>query len=192
MDQFLLQFLQAFLLLFVAMDVIGNIPVFVILTRKMKIARRRKGINRALLIASILLVLFLLFGVFILKLFSISLGDFKIAGGVILGIIGLRLVLNLRMLEDSAHKYQNAIIPMATPLVTGPGAITAVIINVDMFGYAIAMLAAAANLTIAWLVLTRTDYFNKLFGRQGADMLSRIFGLILIAIGVGYIRGGIL
>ncbi|MFH1916149.1 MAG: MarC family protein [Nanoarchaeota archaeon] len=191
MDPFLLVFIQAFLLLFVALDTIGNIPVFFILTKKMPLKKRRKNVKIALLLASGLLVLFLLFGEYVLRFFAISIGDFRIAGGIILAIIGLKLVLNLRLLENRAEKYQNAIIPMATPLVTGPAAITAVIVNTATYGLLISALAVIANLLIVWVILTRTDFFFRLFGRQGADVLSKIFGIILVAIGIGFIRGGV-
>jgi multiple antibiotic resistance protein len=191
MDLTLLNLIQATLLLFIAMDTIGNIPVFVVLTRKMPKSKRKKNVTTALLIASGLLILFLLFGNYVLKFFSIGIDDFKIAGGVVLGILGLRLVMNLRMLEERAEKYQNALVPMATPLVTGPATITTLIINTSSYGLLISAIAAAANLLFTWIVLRRTDYFFRLLGRQGADVLSKIFGLILVAIAIGYIRGGI-
>lgn len=190
MDQFLLNLIQATLLLFVAMDTIGNIPPFLILTKKMRRERRRKNITTALIVASALLILFLIFGQAILDIFSISLRDFKIAGGIILAIIGIRFMLNLRLLEERAEKYQNAIVPMATPLITGPATITTIIINTSSYGFLISAIAAAANLIFAWIVLRNVDFFFKLFGRQGTDLLSRIFGLLLVAIGIGYIRAG--
>lgn len=190
MDLFLESLIKAFLLLFLAMDTIGNIPVFVMLTAKMQPEKRRKNISMAIFIAALLLLVFLAAGATILKFFAIDIADFKVAGGIVLGLIGLRLVLNLRMLEDRAEKYTNAIIPMATPLITGPAAITAVIINVDTYGYAVAFVAAVLNIALAWIILSRTEYFFKLLGRQGADVVSKIFGLILVAIAIGYIRGG--
>jgi multiple antibiotic resistance protein len=191
MDVFIESLIKAFLLLFLAMDTIGNIPVFVMLTAKMQPEKKRKNVYAALLVASGLLLLFLIAGGVILKFFNIEIADFKVAGGIVLGLIGLRLVLNLRMLEDRAEKYANAIVPMATPLITGPAAITAVIINVDTYGYLIAIIAALLNIGFAWIVLARTDFFFKLLGRQGADVVSKIFGLILVAIAIGYIRGGV-
>ncbi|MFH1071848.1 MAG: MarC family protein [Nanoarchaeota archaeon] len=183
--------LKAFFVLFVAMDVPGNIPLFITLTSRMEHQQRKKSIKVAVFLASILLLLFLFLGNQILKVFNIQIDDFKIAGGIILAIIGIKVVLGLRLSEKRAEKYELAVVPMATPLVTGPAVITTVIILVDQYGLIVALISACINLLIAWFVLNKTDIFFKFLGRQGSDVLSRIFGLILVAMAIGFIRGGL-
>ena len=182
---------QAFLLIFIPLDVFGNIPVFIMLTEKMHEKSRKRNIKVALLIATALLLLFLFLGNYLLWLFRISLEDFMVAGGIILLIIGVKLVLGLSLREKRAEKYETAIVPMATPLLTGPAVITAVIISVATFGYAVTFLSAVINLAIAWLVLINTPFFFRILGRQGSDVVSKLFGLILVAMAVSFIRGGV-
>lgn len=185
------QIVQAFLLIFIPMDVFGNIPVFMILTEKMHAHSRKRNIKTAILIAAALLLVFLFGGVYLLHIFRIDLKDFMIAGGLVLMIMGMKIVLNLGLREKRAEKYERAIVPMATPLITGPAVLTAIIISVDLYGYALSFISAIVNILIAWLVLVHTDFFFKILGRQGSDVLSKIFGLILVAMAVGLIRGGI-
>jgi len=185
------QLIQAFLLIFIPMDVFGSISVFMVLTEKMEEHSRKRNIKVAILIAAGLLLVFLFGGIYLLKMFRIDLKDFMIAGGIVLMILGVKIVLNMGLREKRAEKYQSAIVPMATPLITGPAVITSIIICVQNFGYALSFISAALNILIAWFVLSNTTFFFKVLGRQGADVLSKIFGLILVAMAVGFIRAGV-
>jgi multiple antibiotic resistance protein len=184
------EFFQAFLAIFVIMDVIGVIPIYWSLSRKLKKKERAYSIDKAITIASIILFLFLFLGDHILSFFRISIHSFKVAGGIILAIVGIQRVLGIRFKEEKVQKYEFAIVPLSTPLITGPGVITTVMILTAKFGIMIALLASLLNLTIAWLSLRFSDKLYKVFGRQGADVMSRIMGLILVAISVELIKFG--
>ena len=182
--------LRAFLSLFIIMDAFGALPVFIAMTKSYPIHYKKKAANSAVYLAGLVLVVFLFFGLNILDFFGINFSSFKVAGGLILLIIGVKIVLGLHFMDDNGSKYQMAAVPLATPLITGPGVITAVIILAGSYGYYIALMASLLNLCLTWLVLHNSEYFYKMLGRQGSDVLSRIMGILLTAIGVQFIRIG--
>ncbi len=186
------EFLRAFFTIFIIMGTFGNIPIFTILTQKIPHKYKKKNANRIIIVASSLLFLFLFLGDYILKIFSISFQSFEIAGGIILMLIGFKYVLGLHIFEEKAEKNEFPIIPIATPLISGPGSITTVLILVQEYGYFITLLASSLNLFIAWFVLREIEFFNKAFGKHESKGLSKIIGLFVTAIGVEFIRKGIL
>ncbi len=186
----MIDFIQAFFAIFVAMDAFGNLPILLTLTKKLSLKERNNNVNKAVLIAAVLLLIFLFFGTDILKYFGINIESFKVAGGIVLLIIGLKIVLGLRLKEERAKKYEIAAVPLATPLITGPAVITIIIILVNEFGYLLTLIASLLNLLITWIVLRQTELLFKIFGRQGSDVIARIMGLILTALAVEFIKQG--
>lgn len=186
----IIDFGKAFFAIFVAMDAFGNLPILSTLTQKLSAKDRSKNVNRAILIATVLLLIFLFFGITILKYFGISFESFKVAGGIVLLIIGLKIVLGLRLKEERAKKYEMAAVPLATPLIVGPAVITVIIILVNEFGYLLTLIASLLNLLITWLVLHQTELLYKILGRQGSDVVARIMGLVLTALAVEFIKQG--
>ena len=115
--------LESFITLFVIMDPVGNIPIFISLTKGMPLIEVRKNINKSIFVASILLFAFLFFGIEIFDFFSINLESFQIAGGIILLVMGLLSVFGLMGKFFKAHGNDLSV-PIGTPLLTGPGVIT--------------------------------------------------------------------
>ncbi len=186
----IIDFIKAFFAIFVAMDAFGNLPILSTLTQKLSAKERNKNVDGAVLIAAILLFIFLFFGTRILQYFGISIDSFKIAGGIILLIIGIKIVLGLSLREERAKKYEIAAVPLATPLITGPAVITVILLLVNEFGYLLTLIASLLNLLITWVVLRQTALLFRLFGRQGSGIIARIMGLILIALAVEFIKQG--
>lgn len=185
-------FTKAFIMLLVIMDPFGGIPVFIMLTKGDSVKRMKRSAHRAITVATILLIVFLLLGQAILDFFSISLESFKIAGGIILFLVGLMYVFDINMDGENKDYERDITIPMATPLIAGPGVITAAIISVNLYGLWITLLAALINLLIFWLGMLYSHKLNKILGRQGAEILSRVMGLILTAMAVEFIITGFL
>jgi len=185
-----LDFIKAFFAIFVAMDAFGNLPILTTLTLKLSAKERNKNVDRAIFIAAILLLIFLFFGMRLLKYFGISMESFKVGGGIILLIVGIKIVLGLRLREERARKYEIAAVPLATPLITGPAVITIMILLVNQVGYLITFIASLLNLLITWIILRQTELLFKILGRQGSDVVARIMGLILTALAVEFIRQG--
>lgn len=185
------ELIKSFFALFAVMDAFGNVPIFLGLTEKLTRLEHNVIAKRSVIVASIILFVFLFFGQAILKFFGITVGSFKIAGGFLLFIIGIKMIFGLSFLEKHVSKYSIAIVPLATPLITGPGVITATLISVQEFGYMVTAIAAAVNLFIAWLAYRESNMLHKVLGRQGGEVLSRVMGILIAALAVEFVWGGI-
>jgi multiple antibiotic resistance protein len=190
MDYILLDFIKAFLAIFVAMDSLGNLPILYLLTEKLSVKERNRNVDKAIMIAGTLLLVFLFLGNKILDFFGISIGSFKVGGGIILLILGLKVVLGLRLREERAKHYEIAAVPLATPLITGPAVITVIILLVNDIGYLLTLVASILNLVLAWFILHQSKILFNIFGRQGSDTIARVMGLILVAMAVEFIKQG--
>ncbi len=184
------EFFRVFLAIFVVMDALGNLPIFLHFMKRYSAKTRVHCAKETMVIAGVVLLVFLLFGLSILKYFNIDINSFKIAGGIVLLILGLKFVLGLRLLESNVKDYEAAIVPLATPVITGPGVITTVILMADEHGIALTAIASILNLFITYLILRNSNLLLKILGRQGADVVSRVMGLILAAIAVTFIKQG--
>ncbi len=184
------EFVQAFIALFVIMDPFGSLPIFWQFTKKLPDEKRMHMAKRTLLTAAIVQVIFLFFGLRILSLFSITLDSFKVAGGIVLLILGIRLVISYHPLEARIRNYNDTIVPIAVPLLVGPGVITTTILLTGMYGYAFTLLVALAVLLVTLLAFYYVRQFMAFFGQQGSDVISRIIGIFIIAIAVTFIKEG--
>lgn len=191
MEGFWQEFFKAFMLLFAIMDPLATVPVLILLTKEMSREEQHRNINRAVLVAGTLLFIFLFAGDTILKFIGITVPSFRVAGGIILLILSLEFVLGIDLKGKSAQNYDVAIIPLATPLITGPGVIVTVMLLVIKHGYLIAISVSCTCLLLTWLVLKQTSLIYKLIGRQGIDILTRIMGLLLTGLAVEFIRTGL-
>ncbi len=186
------ELVRATVTLFVILDIIGLIPVYLSFFKNESKNVMNFYANKTVFFSSVILFAFLFFGSSILSFFTISLPNFKIAGGLILLIIGIKFVLGLRVITiGERKKHSFAAVPFATPLLVGPGTITSVIILVDTYGIVIPFLAAVINLFIIWLFLRNSRIIYKFLGYQGSEVVTRIMGLIITAIAVGFIRSGL-
>jgi multiple antibiotic resistance protein len=184
-------FLRAFFELFVIIDVIGTLPVFLSLTRDLSPSERRRSANTALIVAGTLMLIFLAVGLQALHLLHIELSSFKIAGGIILGILGVQLVLGKEVTGPAATGYNSAALIIGTPLITGPGTITTIIILTEAHGRALVLAAIVANLLVCWLMLMGSGAIARILGANVIQVLSRVMGLLLLAIAVQYVLDGI-
>ena len=180
-------FMYAFVTLLVIMDPFGGLPVFMTLTRDYTDERAKYSAFRAIRVSFILLLVFLLAGESVLKFFGISLFSFQVGGGLILLIIGLLYVLDITVGEDKDYA-KDIVIPMATPLIAGPGSITAIILLVAKFGLLIPFVAMLLNLLIFWAAMYYAPYIKRFLGEQGLEIMSRIMGLLLVALAIEMIR----
>ncbi len=175
--------------MFIVMDSLGNIPIFYSMLGNLNEKIKHDRIKKIIIASSIILIFFLMFGNLILSFFNITLSDFKLAGGIILFIIALKFILGIRILEHQKN-HSFAIVPIATPLIVGPGVITTVIILTNIYGFFITLIASLLNLALTLLILKKSQFLFTFLGKQGSDILSRIMGLILAAIAVNFIKAG--
>ena len=126
------EILKSFITLFVIINPIGNLTVFIGLSKGLNIKKRLKIVNQILFVAAILLFIFLFFGPYIFRFFAMGLDTFQIGGGIILLIIAIMYLLDI---HTGIHKQRDiSAVPMGTPLLIGPGAITSILILVNEYG----------------------------------------------------------
>jgi len=184
---------KAFIPLFAIMDPFISVPVFLALTRKETAEKKQLIASEAVGIAALLLFVFLIFGQSLLDGLGISIASMQLAGGVLLGIMGLELVLGLSFPreKDRIKKVPPAALIVGMPLITGPGVITTTILLAGQFGIAVTAVAALLALCATWLILRNSDIVTKLIGETGSELMSRIMGLLLVAVAAQFVLTGI-
>lgn len=183
-------FFEALVLLFAVIDAIGTVPIFIGLTDGYS-GDRRRIVKHAVIISTVILVLFALFGWLIFDAFGITINDFRVAGGIILFIVAVDHLEGQRRsegLEPSAV----AAFPLATPLLAGPGAIsTVIIISTSPYSPFLALTVIACNAVLSFVVLSSSDWVRKALGANGTVALSRITALLIAALAVSFIATGL-
>ena len=167
------QILESFLLLFIVFDAIGNAPVFHTLTAKYSLEVKRKIYSKSVTTAGILLIFFMIFGVKIFNYYGITLTDLKIAGGILLFILAIEGLLGVE--EASKIKSEDiAIVPLATPLLAGPGSIYMVMYLASKYGYICTITSIILNVIIALLIFNYSSWLLSRLGRNVMSVISRI------------------
>ncbi|MHB9301748.1 MarC family protein [Thermofilum pendens] len=181
---------DTFLMLFIVVDSIGNIPIFYSLTSGMGREERIKIFEKSVAVASALLVFFAVFGYPFFQYYGVSFTDFKIAGGLLLLIIALQGVFG-RVEAEALRSEDLAVVPMATPLLAGPGAIYMVMYLNSVYGLLPTLVSIALNTLASYLILTKSNVLLEKAGKNTILVLSRIFSLLLAVLAVSLIRSGI-
>jgi multiple antibiotic resistance protein len=185
-------YIQGFVILFIIFDPIGNMPLFHSFTTSFSEDSKRRIVNRSVLIALLILVFFAVGGLFVFNIFKISIDDFMIAGGVLLFILSVEGLLG-REEARWMNREDIAVVPLATPLMAGPGAIyTVIYLMQPPYGPAVAFIAMIGNVVVQWLLLVYSDKVLRLIGNTGSTIISRIMAFILSAIAIGMIRQGLI
>ncbi|HAS4290181.1 TPA: YchE family NAAT transporter [Vibrio cholerae] len=196
-------FLQFFLGLVAAVNPVGIMPVFVSLTGHMTLEEKNKTAATANIAVAIILFIALLAGQMLLDLFSISLDSFRVAGGLLLLSIAFSMMSG-KLGEDKQNKQEKseyisreqiAVVPLAMPLMAGPGAISSTIVYgsrypnmLDTLGI---ILTVVAFSFCSWLLFRSAPYIVRLLGQTGINVITRIMGLILGALGIEFIANGL-
>ncbi len=188
----ILEFFKVFLTLLAIMDPFGGIPMFLSLTKKYTIQKMRRSATRAIKVSALLMIAFIFFGEKILVFFNVSFASFQIGGGIILLLLGIFYVLDIAFTSYKQHNYSRDItIPLATPLIVGAGVFTTLIILVKQYGHLLVFLASILALFVFWLLMRYSNMIKKWVGEQGLEILSKLMGLIIVAIAVELIISGI-
>jgi multiple antibiotic resistance protein len=196
-DPFLI---TAFATLFVVIDPPGLVPMFIALTQGMSVERRRAMAGRACIIAAALLTLFGLAGESILTFIGISMPAFRIAGGILLFLTALDMLFERRtQRREGQHAdpdHDPSVFPLATPLIAGPGAIASIILLVGQSGPGWTGTAAVIALMLAMIVVTyafllASPPLERLLGRTGTIVITRLLGMLLAALSVQFVIDGV-
>jgi len=184
-------FIDAFLTLFIVFDAIGNIPIFYSLTTHLKLSEKIRVFTRSVIIASFLLVFFMFFGKFFLDYYKVTLNDFKIAGGILLLIIAIEGIFG-RVEAEMLRGEDIAIVPMATPLLAGPGSIYVVMYLYTRYGLLPTLFSIVANSLFAFILLKYSNFLLSKLGKNVILVFSRIMSFLLSVIAVTMLREGII
>jgi multiple antibiotic resistance protein len=182
---------KAIIVLFIIVDPFGNVPIFMGLTEKMNTPQRRKVFNTATLVGIILLLVFAFTGQQIFLIFGISIYSFEVAGGLLLLIISMRILISGSLHEDVESPESLGAVPIAMPLLVGPGAITTTILSLQEYGTIITIIAVLVVLLIAWIIFRYVESVYKFLGKTGAIVIARVMALLIAAIAVQYILIGV-
>ena len=187
-------FAKATVTLTVLMDPIGNIPVFLALTRRFDAPARRRAARQGSLMAGAVILLFAVFGELILRGLGIGLPALKLAGGLLLLLVALEL---LQPFDEGLHDEEPAadnqsvnvaLVPLGTPMVAGPGAIATTMVymrQADGFGGALSVVAAVLTaLLLIFIALRFASTLSRVLKPNGVHVMSRVMGLLLAAIAV--------
>jgi len=182
---------KAIIVLFIIVDPFGSVPIFMSLTEKMAEAQKRKVFNTATLIGVILLLVFAFTGQQIFLIFGISLYSFEVAGGLLLLIIAIRILISGSPHGNVESPESIGAVPIAMPLLVGPGAITTTILNLQAFGTLVTIMSVLVVLFVTWLILRYVSSIYQFLGKTGAIVIARVMALLIAAIAVQYILVGI-
>lgn len=191
-----LEFLQVFTAVFGVMDPVGNVPVFISLTDRMDRKTKRDLATGAVLRAGVILVIFVFLGNAVLDMFHISIESFRIAGGIILVLLGLQILFGFGIENERPDLPPDAerdisVVPLAMPLIAGPGMITSAVILSKEYGYLLTLAGIAANLALTKIAFHYSGGVVRLLGKKGSQAFAKVMALILVAIGVEFFRSAL-
>ena len=184
-------------------------PVFLAVTTNLDSESKKKLLKLTCIYMFSILVIFLLAGALILSFFGISVSSLRIAGGLIITVLGFRMLFpdtSKKKEETTIHTYEQAknlaFTPLAMPMLSGPGSIAVIIsmaaqisendsFHLRMGGYAVVAVGILITVLICWFVLRSSTKIMKILGHTGIDALTKIMGFILICIGVEFVASGI-
>jgi len=189
-SEFWHNFVLTFVPLFIVIDALGTLPVVISLSEGMTLKERNKMINMATVTAIIVGLAFLFFGQFILNVMGISVGAFAIAGGLILLILSIKLIITGRMV-DVVKEEMVAVVPIGTPLTAGPATITTLLLLAMQYPLYIVLISFALNMLITWVIFLLGNRLSHFLGKGGLNAISKVFSLLLAAIAVSMIINGL-
>lgn len=192
--------ITAFATLFVVIDPPGLVPLFIALTRGMGPEKRAAMARRACIIAAILLLLFGVAGESILTFIGISMSAFRIAGGILLFLTALDMLFERRTQRREGQQaeadHDPSVFPLATPLIAGPGAIATMILLVGQSGpgwpgtfWVLGLMLVMILVTYAFLLASPP--LERLLGRTGTIVITRLLGMLLAALSVQFVIDGV-
>lgn len=183
------ELIRASISLFIVMDPVGLVPLIASLTSNLSRQQSRRVIRSTMYTASGLLLAFAIAGQYILDVFGISLASFSIAGGLLLLLLSFELL--LKGWELKGNDISVGAVPLAFPLLVGPGAITTTIISLERYGMLVTMISVAIALALTMLTFTFMYGINRLLGNLGSLIVSRVMAILIAGIAIEFIVSGI-
>ena len=183
--------LLSFVTLFVAVDVVAVVLIYLGIGVELEETARRRVLLEATLTAAVVGVAFLLVGDTLLQILGVTVGDFQIAGGLLLLVLSIYDLLHpeLPLRQPGARP---GIVPLGIPMIVGPAVLTTLLTLARTRGYTVTLIAFGLNLVIVWVALRWASLIAHLLGDAVCRALSKVFSLVLAAIGITFIRRGVI
>lgn len=179
-----------FIMLFVVMDPIGVLPYFQSALQRVDPGERPRVLRLALASALLMLVTFTLLGDALFKILGVTIDDFRIAAGIILLVYAVASLFEIQI-GAARDTGSIAIFPLATPLLAGPGAVSAVIYIKYTYDTTTALLSIIANILVAYPILASSTLLLRILGRHGALLIDKFMSLVMAGFAISIIREGL-
>ena len=173
------EFISATMILFAIIDIVGNIPLIVLFREKFKVIESEK----ASIISLLIMIIFLYIGEALLNLLGVDINSFAVAGSIIILFLATEMILGIKLYKDNNPKTAS-VVPIAFPLIAGPGTLTTLISIKSEYNEINIILAIIFNMILVYFVLKFSEKLQKILGVQGINILRKVFGIILLAIGI--------
>ncbi len=175
------------LILFSIIDIIGNIPIIISLKKK---GLKIEG-GKATLAAGVIMIAFLFIGEGLLSLFHVDLNSFAVAGGIIIFIIALEMILGIHLMKSDEEINSASVFPLAFPLIAGAGTLTSILSIKAEYHVVNIIIGIIINLIIVFLVIRSSDWIQRKIGKNGEEILRKVFGIVLLAISIKLIQSNL-
>ena len=184
---------KAFIAVFVIADALGNAPLFLVLTKGMEIEQRNKVVDKASVVATLVLLAFAFAGQAILDYLNISIGSLEVAGGLLLLLIALQMLNGEIDTPIVEQERDVAITPLAFPLLAGPGTLTTVMLLMSQSPEAriSVVIGIVAAMVVTWFIVRQASRIDKFIGAEGAVIITQLLGFLLAALAVEIGSSGI-
>jgi multiple antibiotic resistance protein len=183
-------FVLTFIPLFIVIDAFGNLPYLIGAGQDVDRPHQLKIVHYAVLTATVVGLIFLFFGQFILNVMNIRVPEFAIAGGIILLVLSIMYMITGHMVTVVKEEMV-AIVPIGTPLTVGPATITTLLLLAGKYPLYTVLISFALNMLVTWIIFLLSQKIAGFMGRGGLTAISRVFSLLLAAIAVSMVIGGL-
>lgn len=187
----MIEFWLCFVPLFIAVDAVGVLPIFLSLTKGMERQKVRKIIYLSVATAAVVALAFLALGTAILDLLGITVADFMVAGGILLFVLAMADLLMDEKLLRQVDAGSLGAVPLGMPMIAGPAVLTTSMLLLNQYGAWWTAIAIVANILIAGVVFSFSGAISNALGRTGENIISKIAMLLLAAIAVMMVRKGV-
>ncbi len=175
-----LEIVSTFIVLFAIIDATGSVPIFLNLRSQDKIIHPEK----ATFYSTLILLIFLFVGEWILKLFQVDLQSFAVAGALVILIISIEMIFGVEIFKNDSPTGSSTLVPVVFPLIAGPGSFTTLLSMRAEFAMINVLIALMLNMLFVFFVLKNLDLVKRIMGVSGVYILRKFFGVILMAISV--------
>ena len=175
--------------LFLILDPFASLPMFLSITKDLDEKTVRSYANKAVLVATVLLIVFIFFGQDIMGLFGVTMDSFRVAGGIIFLMMAIELVFGFKLSHSEGEKGA-AWAVIASPVLTGPGVITAAVLLSTENGLIPVLISSIIALTMTWIILRMSSRIMHAVGEQALSIFTKVIGLFIASMGVQSIFAG--